>query len=151
MKYQSDQDKRYYRSLRRNIVLIIMTVSIVPLILISAITRHYFQVSYREKVLNNSKLQIAKHRQTIENFLTERVGALRVQAKSFTFGQLNDDAFLRDRLAILQEEYGPSFVDLGLVDDSGIQIALRRTLQAEAGRLFKGGMVSETRSGKSIM
>ena len=123
MKHQSDQDQRYYRSLGRNVTLTIMAVSIVPLILISAITRHYFQISYREKVLTNSKLQIAKHRQTIDNFLTERLGALRVQAKSFSFGQLNDDAFLRDRLAILQQEYGPSFVDLGLVDGNGIQIA----------------------------
>jgi two-component system NtrC family sensor kinase len=74
-------------------------------------------------VLNNSKLSIAKHRQLIENFLTERIGALRVQAKSFTFDQLSDGAFLRDRLAILQEEYGPSFMDLGVVNDNGKQVA----------------------------
>ncbi len=104
-------------------VIVIIIVSAVPLILISAITRHYFQVSYREKVLNNSKLRIAKHRQTIENFLTERLGALRVQAKSFTFDQLNDASFLRDRLAVLQEEYGPSFMDLGVVNGSGKQVA----------------------------
>jgi two-component system NtrC family sensor kinase len=100
-----------------------MIVSAIPLILISAITRHYFQVSYRDKVLNNSKLSIAKHRQLIENFLTERIGALRVQAKSFTFDQLSDGAFLRDRLAILQEEYGPSFMDLGVVNENGKQVA----------------------------
>ena len=123
MKHESDQDERYYRSLRRNMVLITIIVSAIPLILISAITRHYFQVSYREKVLNNSKLRIAKHRQTIENFLTERLGALRVQAKSFTYDQLNDASFLRDRLAVLQEEYGPSFMDLGVVNDGGKQFA----------------------------
>ncbi len=33
-------------------------------------------VSYRENVLNNLELQIAKHRQNIENSLTERLGAL---------------------------------------------------------------------------
>ena len=123
MKHESDHDKYYYRSLRRNMALTIMIVSAIPLILISAITRHYFQVSYRDKVLNNSKLSIAKHRQLIENFLTERIGALRVQAKSFTFDQLSDGAFLRDRLAILQEEYGPSFMDLGVVNDIGKQVA----------------------------
>jgi len=123
MKYESDQDERYYRSLRRNMALAIMIVSAIPLILISAITRHYFQVSYRDAVLNNSKLRITKHRQLIENFLTERIGALRVQAKSFTFDQLSDSAFLRDRLAVLQEEYGPSFMDLGLVNGDGRQIA----------------------------
>jgi two-component system, NtrC family, sensor kinase len=123
MKYETDNDKYYYRSLRRNMALTIIIVSAIPLILISAITRHYFQVSYRDKVLNNSKLSIAKHRQLIESFLTERIGALRVQAKSFTFDQLSDGAFLRDRLAILQEEYGPSFMDLGVVNDNGAQVA----------------------------
>jgi two-component system NtrC family sensor kinase len=123
MKHESDTDKHYYRSLRRNMALTIIIVSAIPLILISATTRHYFQVSYRDKVLNNSKLSIAKHRQLIENFLTERIGALRVQAKSFTFDQLSDGAFLRDRLAILQEEYGPSFMDLGVVNDNGKQVA----------------------------
>ncbi len=123
MKYETDQDERYYRSLRRNMALTIMIVSAIPLILISAITRHYFQVSYRDTVLNNSKLRITKHRQLIENFLTERIGALRVQAKSFTFDQLSDSAFLRGRLAVLQEEYGPSFMDLGLVNSDGIQVA----------------------------
>ncbi len=123
MKYETDQDERYYRSLRRNMALTIMIVSAIPLILISAITRHYFQVSYRDTVLNNSKLRITKHRQLIENFLTERMGALRVQAKSFTFDQLGDSAFLRGRLAVLQEEYGPSFMDLGLVNSDGTQVA----------------------------
>ncbi len=123
MNHESDQDSRYYSSLRRNMVLIIIIVSAIPLILISAITRHYFQVSFREKVLNNSKLRIAKHRQNIEDFLTERLGALRVQAKSFTFDQLNDEAFLRGRIAVLQEEYGPSFMDLGVVNDRGKQVA----------------------------
>ena len=119
----NDQDERYYKSLTRNMVLFIVFLSVIPLILISAITRHYFQVSYREKVLNHEKLLIAKHRQHIDNFLTERLGALRVQAKSFGLDQLSDEGFLKHRLALLQQEYGPSFVDLGLVDDQGIQIA----------------------------
>lgn len=122
MEYTKDQDTGYYKSLTRNMILIIVFVSVTPLVLISAVTRHYFQVSIREKVLNNSKLLVAKHREKIDNFLTERLGAVRVQARSLTFDQLSDETFLRHRLAALQEEYGPSFIDLGLVDDRGIQV-----------------------------
>ena len=123
MSYRNDQDEHYYKWLTTIMFLLIVFLSVVPLILISAITRHYFQVSYREKVQNHAKLLIAKHRQTIDNFLTERLGALRVQAKSCALDQLSDEAFLRHRLALLQEEYGPSFVDLGVVDAQGLQIA----------------------------
>ena len=119
----NDQDERYYKSLTRNMVILIVFFSVVPLLLISAITRHYFQVSYREKVLNHAKLLIAKHRQSIDNFLTERLGALRVQATTFSLEQLSDEAFLKDRLSLLQQEYGPSIVDLGVVNEKGILVA----------------------------
>ena len=73
--------------------------------------------------MNYADLLTFKHRQVIDNFLTERLGAVRLQAKSSGFIQLSDESFLRDRLALLQEEYGPSFMDLGVVDASGVQIA----------------------------
>ncbi len=112
-----------YKSMTRNMILVIVLFSVGPLILISAITRHYFQISFRKKVVNYAELQTFKHKQLIDNFLTERLGAMRVQAKSSGFAQLSDEDFLRNRLAVLQEEYGPSFVDLGVVDAHGVQVA----------------------------
>jgi len=118
-----DREGSYYKSLTRKMVAIILVVSLTPLLLISAITRHYFQVSYREKVLDDIRARMEKQRQNIDNFLTDRLGSLRIQAKSFTFNQLMDEAALRERLAVLQEEYGRSFVDLGVIDDRGVQVA----------------------------
>jgi len=123
MEYTGLQDTRYYKSLTRSMICIMVFISVTPLILISAVTRHYFQVSFRDKLLSHSKLVMEQHRAKIDNFLTERLAAVRLQARSFTFEQLSDEGFLRNRLATLQEEYGPSFVDLGLVDGNGIQVA----------------------------
>lgn len=143
MTYEIDQDKRYYRSLGRNMALVMIIVSVIPLVLISVITRHYFQVSFREKVLTNSKLQITKHKQKIDDFLTERLGALRVQAKSFSFERLSDATFLRDRLAVLQAEYGPSFVDMGVVDNSGRQVAYAGPYKLQDADYSKAGWFNE--------
>jgi two-component system, NtrC family, sensor kinase len=123
MNRSDDQAGQEYRSMTRNMVLVIVVFSVGPLILISAITRHYFQISFKKKVLNYAELLTFKHRQVIENFLTERLGAVRVQAKSSGFIELSNEDFLKNRLAVLQEEYGASFVDLGVVDASGVQVA----------------------------
>ena len=113
----------YYRSLTRNMVLIILVVSVTPLILISGTIGYYFDVSYHAKVLEYLQVLIKKHKQNIDNFLNEKLADIGLLAKSYTFEQLTDEAFLKDRLTLLQEQYGRSFVDLGVVNDQGIQIA----------------------------
>ncbi|MGO9568637.1 MAG: ATP-binding protein [Desulfomonilaceae bacterium] len=113
----------YYRSLTRNMVLIILVVSVTPLLLISGTIGYYFDVSYHAKALEHLQILIKKHSQNIDNFLHEKLAVIGLIAKSCTFEQLTDDAFLKDRLTLLQEQYGRSFVDLGVVNDQGIQIA----------------------------
>jgi two-component system, NtrC family, sensor kinase len=113
----------YYRSLTRNMVLIILVVSVTPLLLISGTIGYYFDVSYHAKVLEHLQVLIKKHKQNIDNFLHEKLADIGLLAKSYTFDQLTNEAFLKDRLTLLQEQYGRSFVDLGVVNDQGIQIA----------------------------
>jgi two-component system NtrC family sensor kinase len=117
------QHDQYYKSLTRRIVIIIVVVSIIPLVLISGTIRYYFQVSYQEKVLDHLKVLQKKHRQNIDNFLSEKLADIKVQAESYTLAQLSDEAFLKERLATLHNAYGRSFVDLGVVNEHGIQIA----------------------------
>lgn len=117
------ENEAYYRSLNRWIVLIIVVVSVIPLLLISGTIRSYFQVSYQEKVLEHLKVLIKKHRQNIDTFLNEKLADIKVEAESYTFEQLSNEAFLMERLRILQSAFGRSFVDLGVVNEQGIQIA----------------------------
>ncbi len=116
-------DEKYYRSLTRNIVLAITIVSLIPLVLISAISRHYFQDSYREEVVNRLKERLTGQRQGIDNFLTERVSALRLAVQALGVERLAGDQSMRDALAMLQRECGQSFVDLGVINEEGTQIA----------------------------
>ncbi|HMK36922.1 MAG TPA: ATP-binding protein [Desulfomonilaceae bacterium] len=123
MDEQVDQNDSYYKSLRRGIILIIVVVSVIPLILISGTLRYYFQASYQDKVLEHLKVLIKKHRQNIDTFLNEKLADIKVQAESYTLDQLSDETFLKERLRVLQDAYGRSFVDLGVVNEHGIQIA----------------------------
>ncbi len=123
MSDQTGENDNYYRSLTRRIILIMVVVSVIPLLLISGTIRYFFQVSYQEKVADYLKVLIKKHRQNIDTFLSEKLADIQAVAESYTFAQLSDEAFLTDRLRILQEVYGRSFVDLGVVNDQGIQVA----------------------------
>jgi two-component system NtrC family sensor kinase len=138
MKKDQYRDGRYYRSLTRNIVLIVIVVSFTPMILVSGIGLYQFQTSYREKIYAHLEELVEKHRQNIDSFLSEKQSDIRYLAATFSYEELSDESFLQDRLVTLQQEYGPVFVDLGVVNERGIQIAysgpfkLGRALYSEA-------------------
>ncbi len=127
MKETPGEDTAYYASLTRKMMIVIIAVSLTPLILISALTRHYFQAAYSEKVISQLEERLLRHRQIIDDFLTERLGALRVQANSAQFGMLLDNKVLQERLVLVQEEFGRSFEDLGIVNEQGVQVAYAGT------------------------
>jgi two-component system NtrC family sensor kinase len=138
----------FYRSLGRNILLVIVLVSFTPLVLITGLIGYYFHTSYQEKVVAHLVELVEKHKQTIDSFLYERLSGIALIARTFDFEQLSNDMFLREKLSILREEYGGIFVDLGLVSDQGIQIAyagpfeLRRAMYSDA-QWFKKAMQSQ--------
>lgn len=113
----------YYRTLKRNMLLIMILVSFAPLLLITGIILYQFQVSYQEKVIAHLEEVVEKHRQNIDGFLDEKLADIRVMTRTFSLEQLRDESFLQGKLAILQEEHGGVYVDLGLVNGEGLQVA----------------------------
>ena len=113
----------YYRTLKRNMLLIMILVSFAPLLLTAGIILYQFQVSHQEKVIAHLEEVVEKHRQNIDGFLAEKLADIRVMTRTFSLEQLRDESFLQGKLAILQEEHVGVFVDLGLVSEAGLQVA----------------------------
>ena len=113
----------YYHLLTRNMLLTILIVSIMLMILVSSIILYQFEISDHEKVQAHLKELVLKHTQNIDSFLKEKLGDIRLMAKTFSYEELADSDFLQDRLALLQQIYGPVFVDLGVINSRGLQIA----------------------------
>jgi len=138
----------YYRSLTRNIVLVVIAVSITPMILVSGLILYLYQNTYRDKTYAYLGEVVQKHKQNIDSFLKERLDDIRFLTRTFTFEELSEESFLQDRLFTFQEEFGPVFVDLGVVNERGIQVAysgpfkLGRALYSEAD-WFKKAMSRE--------
>lgn len=113
----------YYKSLYRNIILTIIIVSIFPSLLAFGMMAYQFNASYKTRTLAYLQEMVARHGQTIDTFLSERLANIRSLSSSADRDKLTDDAYVARQLKILREGYGEVFVDLGVVDSSGIQTA----------------------------
>jgi len=118
--------------------LIIIIVSFAPMLLVGVAILFQFRHSYHEKVYAHISELVLKHKQNIDRFLEERLANILMMARTYTYEELSDETFLEDRLALLQASYGPVFVDLGVINARGIQVAysgpfrLGRALYSEA-------------------
>ncbi|MDY7037245.1 MAG: cache domain-containing protein, partial [Thermodesulfobacteriota bacterium] len=117
------KDMTPYRLLKRNLLSWVIIVSITPLILVSCIILYQFKMSYNEKVEDHLEELIWKHKQNIDGFLREKLSDIQTLAKSCTFEEMSDESFLQNRLHILQQSFGLVFVDLGVINTQGVQVA----------------------------
>lgn len=123
MKRNKQKTKSHYHNLARNMLLTIIIAAVMPMLVVSSIALYQFDRSYQEKVYAHLGELVLKHKQNIDNFLKEKLGDIRLLATTFTLEELSNEDFLRDRLELLQQIFGPVFVDLGVVNARGIQVA----------------------------
>jgi two-component system NtrC family sensor kinase len=107
----------------RHWLLLIIGASVGPLLFVSAVILVEFRRAHYEKVTAHLGELVEKHRQNVDSFLTAKLGDIQVLSTTFTFEELGDEAFLQQRLAILQQAYDPVFVDLGVINAEGMQVA----------------------------
>lgn len=113
----------YFRSLNRNIILIIIVVSVIPLIIVSSTIYYQFRVAYHEKVYDHLRELVNSHAQNIDHFLQEKLSDIRFLSDSYGRDKLENESILKEHLATLQKGFGRDFVDLGIINAAGKQIA----------------------------
>jgi two-component system NtrC family sensor kinase len=123
MSEEYTKSANYLRSLNRNIILIIIVTSLIPLTIVSSTIYYQFRVSYHEKVYEHLRELVHSHTQTIDSFLNEKLADIRFLTDICGWDNLHNENFLRDRLMALQKDFGRDFVDLGIVNAKGEQLA----------------------------
>ena len=120
----SDQPRsRYYRSLMRNVVLTVLLTAMTPTVVVSIFILDEFRTSYQKKVYDHLDLLTRKHKRSIDMFLEEKLMDIRMLANANRFEALSDGPTLNQRFIEMQRAFDRSFVDLGVVDHEGRQIA----------------------------
>ena len=112
-----------HRSQTRYWILLIIGATITPLLLVSIVILQQFYKAHQERATSHLEELVAKHKQNIDGFLDAKLGDIRMLANSFGFEELSQEGFLQERLHDLQRIHEPVFVDLGLIDESGTQVA----------------------------
>jgi two-component system NtrC family sensor kinase len=104
-------------------ILLIIGATVTPVVLAGAIVLYQFREAHQERATTHLEELVQKHKQNIDGFLDARLGDIRMLASSFSFEELSEEDFLQQRLLDLQRVHEPVFVDLGVIDESGTQVA----------------------------
>lgn len=112
-----------YHSLIISRISAVVLVSVIPMILASGVIFYQFRTSYHEKVRAHLGTLIKKHKQNIDSFLKEKLGNILFLATKHGFEELSDEQFLKETIEALQTGFNSAFVDIGVIDEKGMQVA----------------------------
>ncbi len=115
------EDKAYGK-LYWKIIATTLSFSLVPLVALGISMYHQFSVSYTAKTMENLRTLAENRRNAIDLFLDERISQLNTLAYTHLFEQLGDEAYLNSVFTLMQSR-SRSFVDLGIIDRSGLHVA----------------------------
>lgn len=118
---EGDSPERY-RLLRRNITILMILVTVIPLVIMAGVNYHLYQTSLKDEIVNPLRVLVDKTRHSIELFLAERVSAVSFIASAYSFEQLNEENTLNRIFKVMRQEFG-GFVDLGVIDGNGLQVS----------------------------
>ncbi|MCW7753979.1 ATP-binding protein [Desulfobotulus sp. H1] len=110
-----------YVVLKRNIILIMCLVCIIPLALMAGINYSLYRVNLESEILRPIQVMAEDTRHAFEIFIEERLSTVRFIAHAYTQEELRDDKTLQRVLGTMRSEF-VGFVDLGLIDREGILV-----------------------------
>ena len=131
-----------YRTLRRNMILIMTLVAISPLFLMALINYYAYQKALKGEIIVPLRTMVNKTKHSFELFLTERLSAVSFIASAYSVKELADQKALNRIFRVMKNEFG-GFVDLGLIDSSGLQVSYVGPYQLKGKRYKDHGWFHE--------
>ena len=111
-----------YRVLRRNMMVLGLLGTIVPLFLMAFINFLQYRSTLKSETINPLYVLANKTKHSFELFLEERLSTVKFIASAYTFDELSDERTLNRIFRVLKQEFG-GFVDLGLINSAGDQVS----------------------------
>lgn len=113
---------RHYQFLRRNIAILMLLVTIIPLVFMAAINYLEYKSNLKSEIINPIRTLTNKTVHSIELYMEERISTIRSIASSYSFEDLSNEKTLNRIYRVLKKEFA-GFVDLGIIDENGVQIS----------------------------
>jgi len=112
----------WYQKLRRNITILMLLVTLVPLSFIAMFNYYVYQGALKNEIVTPLKAMVNKTRHSFELFLAERSSAISFIASAYSFADLADQHTLNRIFRVMKKEFG-GFIDLGLINSAGRQVS----------------------------
>ena len=107
-----------YRALRRNIMILMILVTLIPLSLMATINYYQYQKSLKAEIFNPLNVLTNKTKRSFELFLEERLSTIRFISSAYSCDDLSNEKILNRILLVLKKEF-EGFVDLALINSKG--------------------------------
>jgi len=117
-----EESPRRYKRLRRNIVILMLLVTVLPLIAMGVINHYQYFKTLQDEIIGPVNVLVMDKKRSFELFLTERLSAVSFVASAYSFDDLADEKTLNRIFRVMKEEFG-GFVDLGLCNNKGLQVS----------------------------
>ncbi|MCJ7774454.1 MAG: ATP-binding protein [Desulfobacterales bacterium] len=118
---KKDSQQRYL-VLRRNIAILMLLVTIIPLIFMAVINYLEYKSNLKSEIINPIRVLTNKTVHSIELYMEERLSTIRSIASFYSFEDLSNEKNLSRIYRVLKKEFA-GFVDLGIIDENGVQIS----------------------------
>jgi len=112
----------HYSALRLKIVIMTLSFSLVPLLIMGITIYYQFSTAYNNKIMEALKTMVQNRRGSLELFFDERISQLTTVAHTHTMEQLKDESYLDKVFNIIQSR-SRSYIDVGVIDDKGNHVA----------------------------
>ncbi len=114
-------DRRYHKTFVVSI-LSVSIVAIIPLLIITGTAYRQFKEVFHAEMTRPMVRFTTNGKQSLESFLSEHVSALTMVIRERSFEDLRNRATLERVFVNLKQAFG-GFVDLGVIDEEGIQLS----------------------------
>lgn len=111
-----------YRIVGRNIAILMLITTILPLSLMTLINYYEYKAALRNEIQAPMKTLVNKVKHSIELFLASRLSTVNFIASAYKYEELADERNLNRIFRVLKKEF-EGFVDLGLIDSKGTQVS----------------------------
>ncbi|TYT76085.1 sensor histidine kinase [Desulfobotulus mexicanus] len=111
-----------YVILKRNIILIMCLVCIIPLALMAGINYSLYRANLESEILRPIHVMAEDTRHSFELFIEERLSTVRFIAHAYTHEELQNEQTLQRVLRTMRSEF-VGFVDLGLINEQGALVS----------------------------
>ncbi len=118
----TDLRARSYPKLFRRFILVSVTCSVLPLLLVGWISYLYYSRFSMSRMADYFQRTVEYNRKIAESFLRERTSELKLMASTHSLSFLEDSSNLKEIFHALNQQ-GSYFTDLGLIGESGKHLA----------------------------